>query len=321
MPQMLSPDRKVAYMFTGQGSISRAGLWDKLRQSPAARQIFQMTDEIVGFPLSKLVAEGPMDELIQTKNAQPAIIAYDLAAFAAAKELHPELEEIKPSVCLGHSAGEIAALTAAGVFDERTGLFLAYQRGLIMQEYGGAGTMAALLADEETVGEICKRVNKRITESAEQVEVVNLNSPRQTVISGGEKAVMKAVNLAEEEDIIFSMLPVSNPFHHSVLMRPAQKEFAKVIAATEFRDAWVPVILNKTGQPEKSGVKIKEILAEQIASPVRWYDSVKYALEQGVDTFVEFGPRSVLTHILEEIDSKVRGICVRDYESAQSLSL
>lgn len=313
---MLSPDIKLAAVFTGQGSIRKPGIWETLQQSPAARQIFEITDEVAGFRLSKLVAEGPMEELIQTKNAQLVIIAYDLAALATTREFHPEIDNYMVAVA-GHSAGEIAALVAAEVLDERSGLMLIHQRGLIMQEYGGEGTMAALFADKETVGNICDRVNKKATSPADAVEAVNFNSPAQTVISGPEDRVLKAANRAEGEDVIYALLEVPNPFHHSVLMKPAQDEFAKVIAATEFRDARIPVILNKTGKPETSGTKIKEILAEQIASPVQWYKSMLYLLGQGVNAFVEFGPRNILTKFLEEIDPEVRRACVRDYLSAQ----
>lgn len=314
-------ERRTALMFTGQGSIQKPGMWERFRESPAALRIFKLADEVVGSYLSKLVAEGPMEELIQTKNAQPAIIAFDLAALAATKEMNPDLFGVPVKACLGHSAGEIAALTAAGVIDEATGLFLSYKRGLIMQEYGAEGTMAALLTDKETVQMICDRVNRKAAGEADKIEAVNFNGPKQTVISGPENKVIKAADLAEEDDILNAILQVPNPFHHSVLMKAAEGEFAKVIAETAFKDGSIPVILNVTGQPETSGIKIKEILSKQIASPVQWHESVLYLLrKEGITRFVEFGPRNILIKLLEGIDPQAEGYCISDYDSVKKLT-
>lgn len=312
---MSSPDIKIACMFTGQGSISELGLWGRLGESPAARQIFDRTDEIVGFSLSKLVAEGPIEELIETKNAQPALAAFELAALAIVNEHDPELVETYPlAACLGHSAGEITALAAAGVYGAgedgvKTGIALSWQRGSIMQEYGKRGKMAAILADEENVRKLCEGTG---------AEAVNFNNRRQTVISGGEEEVDKVISKAIGR---FAAIPLSVPlaFHHSAKMKLAQEKFAERLAAFDFRDPEVPVVLNVTGGPCLSGARIKEILAHQIASPVQWQKSIAYLLGEGVNTFIEFGPQPVLTKILTGIDKDVKGICVGDMASALNL--
>lgn len=297
-------------MFTGQGSISELGLWDKLMQSSKAQEIFRMADEISGSYLSKLIAEGPLEELIETKNAQPAIAAFDLAALAVTKEFHPEIEEHLVAVA-GHSAGEIPALAASGVVTLDQAIHLALERGRLMQQYGGRGKMAAIFADGDTVRKICEETG---------VEAVNFNGPRQTVVSGEAEIVDNVISLARAQRISGRPLNVPFAFHHSILMRTAQEEFAKVLASVEFRDTKMPVILNRTGQPETSGIKIKEQVAEQIASPVQWHKSMLYLLEQEINTFVEFGPQPVLTGLLKTINIEAIGIWVGDFASAKSLS-
>lgn len=307
---------RVAYTFTGQGP-QRVGMWQDLEASPAAGRIFQRAEHMVP-GLSGLCLDGPKEKLMQTINAQPAIIAKDLAALAAAKEMHPELMEAPPVFTLGHSVGELAALVAAGVFDEKTGIYLAVQRGLIMQEWGGKGAMAVLSCEAEEARNICKAIKEH---GDIGVEAVNLNSPHQTVISGVTSEVEKAIAYADDEAGVGGIiLPVSHAFHHSILMRDAQERFREVLERVEFRDPKIPVILNVTAQKSESGEEIKRYLGVQIASPVRWYESVLYALGKGVNVFIEFGPRAILTGILEEINPNVKGICVKDFESAQSLS-
>lgn len=307
---MLSPDIKIVLTFTGQGSISELDLWKgKFGESPAAKRIFDMTDDIVGFPLSKLVAEGPLDKLIETKYAQPTLVTFELAALAVVKEHDPQLLETYPLVaCLGHSAGEIAALAVAGVYGVRTGVALSWQRGSIMQVHGGRGKMAAILADKENVRELCEGTT---------AEPVNFNNRRQTVISGEAGQVDEVINKARGK---FNVVPVNVPFafHHSVLMRQAQEKFKEVLIGVEFKDPEVPVVPNVTGEPCLSGAKIKEILAHQIASPVEWQKSISSLLEKGV-TFIEFSPHPVLTKILRGIDKDARGIWVGDMASALNL--
>lgn len=305
-------------MFTGQGSIKEPGIWNGLMQSPKGREIFRMTEELSGPGFSSLVSEGSLEELMQTKNAQPAIIACDLASLAAFKEYQPEVSSQKFAY-LGHSAGEIAALTAAGVFDEATGIYLSYRRGLIMQEYAPEGAMAAVMTEDEKVTALLNEVNVGVKNPADIVEAVNLNGPRQTVVSGKGERIQLLTEMARQSRIVAKLLPVPNPFHHSVLMKEAQDKFADVLDSTEFRIPKGPVILNKTGRAALSAETIKAELSQQIASPVRWRDSIEWLLENGVTSFAEFGPQPVLTGLLRGINREAAAIWIGDCQSAKDL--
>lgn len=308
---MLEADKR-AYTFTGQGS-QRVGMWDDLRKSARAREIFQLADEIVGFSLSRLCSGGPIEELTKTRNAQPAIVAHSLAALAVAKGLHPELFEASPMFSLGHSVGEYSALVTTGVIDIATAIYLVRQRGLLIEELSPEGSMVALHKFDhlDQVMAICLQTG---------TEVANFNGPGQIVISGGIKEIKEATRIASQQGINSILLQTSHPFHSS-LIRPVQEEFNKVLAKVVFRDPLFPIVLNTKAQPSISGNEIKEAIARQIAEPVRWDESVRYIQEQGVGTFVEFGPKPVLTGLLRRAYPQVRGIFVKDKQSAEALSL
>lgn len=311
---MLEKDTKVcALMFTGQGS-QRVGMWDDLRVSPSARRTFQITDEIVGFSLSKLCSEGPIEKLTETKYAQPAIVAHSLAAFAVARELHSELFEREPLCVAGHSVGEYSALVVAEVINLETAIYLVRQRGLLMEEASRSnpGRMVALhrFISEEQVRSLCLKTGTYIA---------NLNGPGQIIISGGIAEIENAVTEAKKVGIKPIPLEVSCAAH-SPLMKPAQDEFKKVIADVKFDDPKTPVVPNVAAEPCVSGEEIKNYLVEQIVSPVRWHESVIYLLKQGIDVFIEYGPSPVLTGLLKRINKEAMGRCVKDYQSAEVLS-
>lgn len=289
--------------FTGQGS-QRVGMWDDLGGSAQARRIFKMTDEIVGFSLSRLCSEGPIKRLTRTSNAQPAVVAYSLAVLAATCEIHPEILEVRPKYVLGHSVGEYSALAAAGVIETSEAIDLVRKRGLLMERFGGKGKMVAFLGfrDRGQVIEICDETG---------VEVANFNGPSQIVISGRPKEVDDAVRVAEDRGIRTVPLGVSCASHSS-LMKPVREELRKVIAPIEFKDPIVPIVLNVTGRPTVSGAEIKAALVEQITAPVLWEQSIRWVIAQGVSTFWEFGPGSVLTGLLKRIDPEARGVWVNN---------
>ncbi|MCL5783827.1 MAG: ACP S-malonyltransferase [Patescibacteria group bacterium] len=310
---MLELDRR-AHTFTGQGS-QRMGMWDDLRQSASAGKIFRIADKIVGFPLSRLCSEGPLEELTQTRNAQPGILVDSLGALRTAQNLHPELMEIRPKFCLGHSVGEYSALVDAGVIDAETAIYLVWQRGLLMEQLSPEGKMTALLGfkDKEEVVEICAQTG---------AEVANFNGPSQIVISGRTVEVESAQKMAREKGIKFIPLRASHPFHSS-LMRPVQDAFREILFqknTIEFKDPRIPVILNVTAQPCESGAAIKENLVEQIVASVRWEESIKFVLAQEVDVFLEFGPEAILTGLLRRIKPAAGGVCIKDFQSAQALT-
>lgn len=303
---MLRAER-IAYTFTGQGS-QRVGMWVDLERSQEARAIFRVADAIVGFPLSKLCREGPLEELTKTSNAQPAIVAHSLAALVALYELHPQLQETPPKFYLGHSAGEYSALAAAGVIGLETAISLVRKRGLLIEKMSIEGRMLAVHRFEH-VDQVLAICSKTGTEAA------NFNGPGQIVVSGGVQGIEDAGMLAKEAGMRVILLRTSRAFHSSH-MRPVTEEFKKVLAEVPFQDPVMFFIPNATAQPTRSGEKIKEAIAEQIAKPVRWYESIRLVLENGVDTVLEFGPEGILTGLLRRIDPEARGVCIKDCKSA-----
>lgn len=302
----MTTESKIAHTFTGQGS-QRVGMWTDLKLAPLAAEFFRTVDNRLGFPLSTLCKEGSVEELTRTSNAQPAIVAHSLAAFVGASLLHPDLPE--PSFYFGHSVGEFSALVAAGVIDGPNAVHLVRQRGILMERVTG-GQMAVILGKTlEEVEELCKQSG---------AEVANINCPGQIVFSGSQEHISEALRIADDRRA--RLLPVSGPFH-STLMAPLRTEFRQILDAVPFEDARIPVILNVTGEPETRADVIKEMLVTQLAAPVRWWQSVEYAIAHGVTTFVEFGPNDTLTGLLKRINPDVRGFAVTDYQSAKALSL
>ncbi len=295
-----------AHTFTGQGS-QRPDMFEGLEQSPEAWKIIETANGIIGFSLFGLSPE----DLNQTKYVQPAIVACDMALLAATRELHPDLPE--PAFDLGHSVGEYCALVDAGVIDTETALYLVEQRGLLMELLSPEGRMAALLGfeNQEQVAEICKQTG---------TEEANFNGPTQIVISGGFSEMRNAMEMAKEAGMRVVLLKASHPFHSS-LMQPVQDEFRKTITNIEFKEPKIPVISNITARPFQCADEIKLSLIKQIVMPVRWADSIRVAKERGVNTFLEFGPKPILTGLLNKIAPEANGFCVYDYISAQALAV
>ncbi len=293
-------DKRVAFVFPGQGSqkVGMGKVWAEA--SPEARATLEEADAVLGFPLSRLCFEGPEEELNLTANTQPALVAVSVAVLRAVAALAPELA---PAVVAGHSLGEYSALVAAGSLDFADALRLVRRRGELMQEAVpvGVGAMAAILgldpaanlaiaeeataaaaADNPALGEICA--------------VANYNGPAQTVLAGHKGAVDRAVALAKARGAKkATLLAVSAPFH-SPLMRPARDGMAPLLAATRFRDPRVPVMTNADAAPVTTGEAARDALIRQIDSPVRWAESI-LAMEEtfGVEAFVEVGPGNILS--------------------------
>lgn len=289
---------RIAYMFTGQG-FQKEGMWQELEGFPAAGKIFQVAEEITGDSLYT----GALDE---TSRAQPAVVAHSLAALAVAKELYPQIFATCPDFCIGHSVGEYSALIAVGAIDLETGISLVGQRGRLMEEAGkiNPGRMAALLGfkDKEEVVAICQETG---------AEIANYNCPGQIVISGPVQNIEDAVRLAKERRMKAAELGVSVAAHSS-LMEPVKKKFAEVLETVNFKMPEIPVISNVTAEPYESVDRMRELLAKQLTLPVRWEESVLFALEKGVTTFIEFGPKPVLTGLLRQISREAKGIFVVD---------
>ena len=307
---------KIAFVFPGQGS-QFVGMGQALsEQSPAARQIFEEADAALGFSLSQLCFEGPEEELKLTANTQPAILTASIAVLAALKEKQPDFS---PAFVAGHSLGEYSALVAAGALSFADAVKTVRSRGQFMEEAvpAGQGAMAAVLnMDRAALHAVCEEV----TASGHPVQLANLNSPGQIVISGSAEGVKLAGEQAKAAGAKRVLpLNVSGPFHSS-LMQPAADKLQAVLADVSVQDAAVQVVANVTARPVTESATIVDSLIQQVSAPVLWEDSVQWMVEQGVTTFVEIGPGKVLAGLIKKIapaDTTI--ISVQDMDSLSEL--
>ena len=269
---------------------------------PAARQAFEQADAALGFPISRLCFEGPADDLQLTANTQPAILTVSAAAAAVLSE-----KGIKPDFVAGHSLGEYSAYVAAGALRLADAVQLVRKRGTYMQEAVpvGQGAMAALLGLEgPAVEEVCRDASQ-----GEVVSPANFNSPGQIVIAGAAAAVARAAELAKSRGAKRAvMLNVSAPFH-CAMMQPAQDRLAVDLDAVEFKDPAVPVVNNADARLVRSAAEASDGLKRQVTSSVRWEQSMRVLLAEGVTLFVEVGPGKVLSGLMRQIDRQ--GECLR----------
>jgi [acyl-carrier-protein] S-malonyltransferase len=276
----------LALIFPGQGSQYVGMAAALARSEPAAAEVLRAADEALGFPLSALMAHGPEDELTATRNAQPALLTHSVAAL---RVLGDRLGE--PGFAAGHSLGEFSAHVAAGTLAFEDALRAVRLRGDLMYAAGQArpGTMAAVLGlDDAAVEAVCARVDSGVCVPA------NFNSEGQVVVSGDVAGVEQAMELARQAGAKRVVpLNVSGAFH-SPLMEPAAEGLRDHLASIEFHDPAFPVISNATAEPVTSGARARELLVEQLTSPVRWSASVSRMVEGGADRFLELGPGKVL---------------------------
>lgn len=266
--------------------------------SEAARAVFDEADEALGEELSRLCFEGPEEELKLTANTQPAILATSIALLRAL--------DAPFDVVAGHSLGEYSAHVAAGTLQLGDALRLVRKRGQYMQEavpYGRGAMAAVLKADRTLVERICAEVPGL-------VEAVNYNSPEQTVIAGEAEAVREAGAKLKEAGARSSTLPVSAPFHSS-LMEPAEARLRDDIERVTFSDPRVPVYVNVDATPVRDAAAARDALIQQVSRPVRWEDSVRRMIDDGVSLFVEVGPGRVLSGLLVRIDKRAGRVNVQ----------
>jgi len=299
---------KVAFIFPGQAS-QYSGMGKELAEKyPASRAIFDEADKALGFSISKICYEGAEEELKLTENTQPAILTVSVAALWALSE-----KRIGADFVAGHSLGEYSALVAAGSLNFADAIRLVHNRGKYMQEAvpAGQGAMAAILGlSPAVVADACKRAAEGGVCSA-----ANLNSPEQTVISGHAAAVKRAVEIASQLGAKRAvMLPVSAPFH-SALMLPAQEKLEKDLRATTFAAPHVPVVTNVDADTIETGDEARDALIRQVSMPVRWEESMRLLLDEGVTTFIEVGPGRVLTGLMRQIERSVTTLNVEDEKS------
>jgi len=302
---------KLAFLFPGQAS-QYPGMGRELAANhPAARSVFDEADRALGFSISELCFNGTEEALKLTANTQPAILTVSVAAYRVLEE-----HGIRPAFVAGHSLGEFSALVAAGGLEFSDAVRLVRHRGEYMQSAvpEGVGAMAAILglAPAQVAG-ICRQAA-----DGQVVAPANLNSPEQTVISGHAEAVKRAVELASAGGAKRAViLPVSAPFHSS-LMQPAAVRLETDLRATEFHALRVPLVNNADAELITSGEEAREGLIRQVTLPVRWEESIRELIDQGVNTFVEVGPGRVLTGLLRQIDRSIHVFNVEDEKSLRS---
>jgi [acyl-carrier-protein] S-malonyltransferase len=297
----------LAFVFPGQGAQA-VGMGRALYQSSgAAKAVFEEADAALGEDFSRLIFEGPEAELALTRNTQPAILTVSVATAAVCAE-----RGLRPAFAAGHSLGEYSALAVAGALAFGDAVRLVRRRGEFMQEAVpvGTGAMAAIMGmgvgDVET---ICREAA-----AGGVVEVANVNSAAQIVIAGHREAVERAAALAAARGGKKSMLPVSAPFHCS-LMAPAAQRLDTELASIKIDAPRFPVVRNVDAGLTRRAEEVKPGLVGQVASPVRWTDCMRVLLDQGVTTFVEVGPGRTLTGLLKRIDDGALGLAVSDPES------
>jgi [acyl-carrier-protein] S-malonyltransferase len=300
----------VAFVFPGQGS-QQVGMGRELASAfPESRAAFEEADRALGFSLSGLAFEGPAEELQLTANTQPAILTTSVAA------LRPLLARgIRPHWVAGHSLGEYSALVAAGALSLADAVTTVRRRGQYMQEAVpvGVGAMAAILGlDLEKVQKACAGAA-----GDEIVAPANINSPGQVVIAGHAGAVARAGEACKAAGAKRAVpLPVSAPFH-CALMKPAQDRLAADLGGVELRDPEVPVVTNVDARPARRAEECREALVRQVSGAVRWQESIELLAGEGVDTFVEVGPGSVLSGLVRKIVRSARVLGVSDPASLQ----
>jgi [acyl-carrier-protein] S-malonyltransferase len=267
---------------------------------PEAARIFEEADEALGFALSRLCFDGPVEQLKLTENTQPALLTVSVAAWAVLRK-----RGWQPDYVAGHSLGEYSALVAAGSLNLADALRLVRQRGRYMQEAvpEGAGAMAALLKLPPD------KLDAVLAEAAqgEVVTAANLNSVDQVVIAGHTAAVNRAIEAAKSAGARrATLLAVSAPFH-CPLLKPAQERLRADLDATEFRDLAVPLINNWQAREVRTGAEAREGLYQQVPNPVRWAESMNYLAARGVIRAVEVGAGSVLTGLLRSVEPPIAG--------------
>jgi [acyl-carrier-protein] S-malonyltransferase len=318
---------KTAFIFPGQGSQTVGMGRDLYDNFPTARTVFDEADAALGFPLSKLIFEGPEDQLKLTEHTQPAILTVSVAAARVLAE-----KGITPALTAGHSLGEYSAHVAAGTFSFSDAVRTVRARGRYMQQAvpAGVGAMAAILGlSADLINDICSQVSDDLTPlpnspdakdfspNSAVVSPANLNSPDQTVISGSAAAVERAADLCKQAGAKRTvMLQVSAPFH-CALMQPAQDALATDLESIAFNDPAFAVASNVDARLLTRGPESRDCLIRQVTGSVRWVECIQLLIAQGATHFIEVGPGKVLSGLMRQIDRNQKALHVEDTASLE----
>ncbi len=300
---------KTAFIFPGQGAQYIGMAMDFVKNNIELEKNLTNFDDKYNTELYKIMSEGPEEKLKETRFTQPAILFHSIAAM---KTVLNEINII-PDYVAGHSLGEFSALVANGVLMFEDAMYLVHKRGefMINANEGKPFAMAAIIglsADE--VRDICEEASK-----IDIVIAANFNTPVQTVISGSKSGVEKACEIAKEKNAKRVVpLVVGGPFH-SPLIQKAKIWLTEEMKNINFNETTIPVVSNVNAKPVTDPKEIKNNLAKQITSSVLWVDSIKFMIEDGVDTFIEFGPKKVLAGMLKKIDKKIEVISIDSIET------
>ncbi len=301
--------KKIALLFAGQGAQVVGMGKDLAEQFPVAANLFQRANEILGRKLSEIAWNGPIEELTKTSNCQPALFVHGLACLSILREL---AGDFSIGGAAGLSLGELTAHAAAGTFDFENGLKLVQKRGEFMDQACAAttGGMAAMIgADENTVRKLA---------ADEDVDVANINSPGQIVISGELAKVEAAVAVAKESGIRRAMMLNVAGAYHSRLMESAYKKLGAALLEVQMQVPKFPVVSNVTAREVETLPEIRQTLQDQVTSTVRWVGCMERLADLGCDLFIELGPGGVLAGLLKRTRKDVEVISVSDVESVRA---
>lgn len=300
---------KISLLFPGQGSQYVGMGKDFYENSQIAREIFQQGNDLLNYDITSICFKGPQETLNLTENTQPAILITSIIALKILRE-----NGIEVNLAAGHSLGEYSALVAAESLSFTDAVPLVHLRGKYMQDAvpAGKGAMAAIIGlHKEKIKALCDEIQEGVVQPA------NYNSAEQIVVAGEKEAVKKLIELAKINKAKRSvLLPVSAP-SHSPLMKQAQINLAKELKKLRLHNLKFPVVTNADALPITKEEEVRSSLERQLTSPVRWEESMKFLIKQGIDTIIELGPRKVLAGLMKRIDKNIKNFHVEDMKSLE----